>query len=655
MAQWIWKFGEFEFYHNQQVHRKRQAYGYNEPAIWKVYRPEAVVEFTKEIDTDGGMIHVEACGAFAVSLMDVPNDRNPQWFGRSDIQIPAGKHILDVRVMNFDTFPALYIEGIVETDETWKVDDMTLQAQPAVSDEWFCSKERVPDVFPFSYQPVKPVSKEKIRNGVLYDFGRETFAKTYLSGLKPGESFRIQFGESKEEALDSDWSVIHFDAKTDPAGSFEFEAYAFRYIYVDCENAEISAEYEYIPMKTRGEFLSDSQLLNKIWETSAYTFHLNCREMLLDGIKRDRWVWAADVYQSLFVNKYLFFDKKIEQRTLIALGGKRPFERHINTIMDYTFFWFMSLYEHYCTFGDKEFLRRLAPQMDEIINFCYERTDADGFIRGCSGDWIFIDWADMDKTGAFCGEQILYVKAMESYAKICQIIEKDAGDAEGRAAHLEKQIFEKFWIGSRGAFIDSYESGNKKITRQTNIFAYLFLKCTDTQKRQIYRNVIMNDDVAPITTPYFKFYENQVHCLEGNTDYLDKLIGDYYGGMLETGATTLYEEYDPSQEGTDHYAMYGRPYEKSLCHAWSASPIYFMGAFRLGVVSTDVAYRTYEVRPDLGTLKSIEGKVPVPGGYIYVKADRKRVEVLSDIPGGRLIIGEQKYPIIEKKKMIVEY
>lgn len=103
------------------------------------------------------------------------------------------------------------------------------------------------------------------------------------------------------------------------------------------------------------------------------------------------------------------------------------------------------------------------------------------------------------------------------------------------------------------------------------------------------------------------------------------------------------------------YAMYGRPYEKSLCHAWSASPIYFMGAFRLGVVSTDVAYRTYEVRPDLGTLKSIEGKVPVPGGYIYVKADRKRVEVLSDIPGGRLIIGEQKYPIIEKKKMIVEY
>lgn len=37
--------------------------------------------------------------------------------------------------------------------------------------------------------------------------------------------------------------------------------------------------------------------------------------------------------------------------------------------------------------------------------------------------------------------------------------------------------------------------------------------------------------------------------------------------------------------------MYGRPYEKSLCHAWSASPIYLLGAYRLRVRNTGVAYR----------------------------------------------------------------
>lgn len=36
MAQWIWRFGEFEIYHNSVVHSKRQAYGYHEPPIWKI-------------------------------------------------------------------------------------------------------------------------------------------------------------------------------------------------------------------------------------------------------------------------------------------------------------------------------------------------------------------------------------------------------------------------------------------------------------------------------------------------------------------------------------------------------------------------------------------------------------------------------------------
>ena len=56
-------------------------------------------------------------------------------------------------------------------------------------------------------------------------------------------------------------------------------------------------------------------------------------------------------------------------------------------------------------------------------------------------------------------------------------------------------------------------------------------------------------------------------CLEG--DYVTCLehILDYYGGMIRLGATTLYELYDPEEEGIEHYAMYGRPYGKSLCHA----------------------------------------------------------------------------------------
>ena len=54
--------------------------------------------------------------------------------------------------------------------------------------------------------------------------------------------------------------------------------------------------------------------------------------------------------------------------------------------------------------------------------------------------------------------------------------------------------------------------------------------------------------------------------------------------------------------------MYGHPYEKSLCHAWSASPIYLLGNFRMGVQNTGIAYGTFDVRPMLGDLKEFSGE-----------------------------------------------
>lgn len=653
MAQWIWRFGEFEIYHNSVVHSKRQAYGYHEPSIWKICRPEPVVEFRKRIHTKGGKIQIRACGDFSVALMDVVNERSPQYFGKAEIELPAGEHVLDVRVMNFETFPALYIEGIVETDTSWEVDDMTLDYRPAGAWDVFDSPEKRPDIFPFRYETLKAEIREELpEGGVLFDFGRVTFANVYLSNLKE-KKFQIRYGESREEAMSPQWCVTRFSTEPEN-GKKDFPPYAFRYIYVSDTKADIRAEYEYLPMAQRGEFRCDDVMLNKVWDVAAYTFHLNCREMFLDGIKRDRWVWSADVYQSLFVNRYLFRDEKIEERTLIALGGKAPFLRHINIIMDYTFFWFMSLYEHYKDYGNREFLRQIKPQMDEVMEFCYSRTDSDGFMRGIEGDWIFIDWAEMDKTGAFCAEQILYAAAMEDYSKMCEVLDMSDKGAMVRTEMLRKRIIEEFWDAEKGVFIDSYESGRKYVTRQTNILAYLYLPCSDEQKKSIYENVILNKEIAPITTPYFTFYENQVHCMAGRSDFLEELIRGYYGSMLETGATTLYEQYNPEDTGVEHYAMYGRPFEKSLCHAWSASPIYLFGRFRLGVVNIGIGYDTFDIRPQMGNLDSVSGKVPVPGGYVFVKAEKDRVEVLSDIAGGTLYWKGNVYPIEQGKRMVIE-
>lgn len=652
MSQWIWKFGEFEVYHNLLVHNRRQQYGYPEPVVWKLYAPEPVVCFKKKVTTEGGTFRVRACGNFSVTVGDEPWNQK-KYGGQPEIMLDPGTVTVSIRVANKETFPCIYVDGIIQSDDTWMADDMSQDWAMVGTYERFRDPEQTPEVFPFAYKPVNYQAKEETEEGVIFDFGEETFAKTRITGLMQ-KKVRVQFGESREEALDPQWSVIHFDQEPEE-GTLAYMPYAFRYVYVSDEHADIQAEYEYLPLEYRGAFRCNEDIINKVWDVAAYTFHLNSREFFLDGIKRDRWVWSADAYQSLFVNRYLFFDKEIEKRTLIALGGKSPFKMHINTIMDYSFFWIISLYEYYTTYGDQKFLEQIAPQMEEVMDFCIGRTDADGFMRGKPGDWIFIDWAPMDKTGALCGEQILYAKAMECYGNICRVLGIEDKGCRKKAEVLQNAVFDNFYDEEKKVFIDSYESGKQNVTRHSNILAYLFLPCTKEQKKDIYERVILNDEVAQITTPYFKFYENQVHCKAGNTKLLEESIRQYYGSMLATGATALYEEYDPNMKGTQHYAMYGNPYEKSLCHAWSASPIYLLGNFRIGVQNTGIAYSTFDVRPVLGDLKSFSGKVPVPGGNISVSMDEAEVRVTSDISGGTLWIKGESYPLETGKEMIVKY
>ena len=52
------------------------------------------------------------------------------------------------------------------------------------------------------------------------------------------------------------------------------------------------------------------------------------------------------------------------------------------------------------------------------MEFCEGQLDENGFLVGRENDWIYIDWADMDKTGALCAEQMLFAACWQTMAKV---------------------------------------------------------------------------------------------------------------------------------------------------------------------------------------------------------------------------------------------
>ncbi|WP_435132756.1 alpha-rhamnosidase [Formosa sp. A9] len=664
---WIWYPGDFEIWLSNKMQVRRTEREAVFPPLWRYYSPYPLVTFQTEVDIpEDDDIKIYSEGPFQLLIDGIQIYGQPK-----SIKIPAGKHKISFKVYNQEVLPAIFIQGkYIQSNTSWKVTnedklwiDETGTAQqsgtPWVSvGSWnFNTPDQKPSEFQLATEPWRAKNVEKINEGELIDFGKETFGYIQFHGLKGHGKLALYYGESREEALDTEkcetLDNLEFDGNQDNIYTLKGSK-AFRFVQVQkdasLEYDSISMLYEYLPLDYRGSFTSSDELLNQIWDVSAYTMHLTTREFFIDGIKRDRWIWSGDAYQSYLMNYYLFFDSPSVERTLVALRGKEPVTAHINTIMDYSLYWFVGVYDYYLYTGDTKFIKTYYPRMKSLMEYCLGRRNKNGFLEPLEGDWVFIDWADgLPKTGEVSFEQMLLVRSLEAMAVSAEI----AGESEDYKAYknlaedLKTKLFDIFWDEAENVMKHQRVDGEiqKMVTRYANMFGIFFNYFNENQKQSVKEKVLLNDDILEITTPYMRFFELEALCAMGEQEFVLNEIRDYWGGMLNLDATSFWEKYDPKQTGEEHLEMYGRPYGKSLCHAWGASPIYLFGRYYLGVEPTAPGYATYEIKPNLGGLEWMKGKVPTPNGKVELHITPNEINVKASEGEGILIIKSEAQPV----------
>ncbi len=651
-AKWIWYEGEYEVFHNREVHARREQYGTVCPAVWHIPALYNVVEFNRNFTAEKAFTFT--CVAHGEGQVCMDGDILPL---DAPVYVAPGEHKLKVRIQNFRGLPCLFIdsEGLV-TDEEWTA---TLHARSVPASVGcipaYCSPDEDPERFPFVRTEIYPEDEQVVEGGLLYDFGREVFASVVLEGMNPEESYSVYYGECRGEAMEGR-GYRHCTVWEEISGKTEAQltARGFRFVrVVGASPIRVHAITEMLDVKPRGRFSCDRPEVERIYDVCAYTFHLCSREFYFDGIKRDRWVWGGDVRESLMIGDYLFADREVGRRSLLALLPKDFALSHVNNINDYSTLTLIAIWEYYLSFGDVEFVCTHWNRIRLLYDFVLSRLDGDGQMVSRPGDWLFIDWSIMDKSGPLAAEQILLWQAHRCMARLCPLVGEDPALYEKRAEDLRRVILERYWRDDRGCFIDCYTSGKENVSRHGNIFAILFDLVDGDRQNRILKHVLRNDAVRSITTPYFKIYELAALCKLGYLADAQSFMEQYWGGMLALGATSAWEQYDPTQFGDQHYAMYGEPYGKSLCHAWSCGPIYLLGRYCLGVSPTTPAYETFTVAPEHGLYTAFSGTVPTVRGDIRVSVEGNRVTVNSELDGGRLIWGGKQYDIPKNSTLTV--
>lgn len=592
---WIWFPGDFEIWLGNKAENQRTERGTFFPPSWKTDSHFVTVEFNTDVDLKKDeLITIYAEGRYNVRI-----DGTFVFGMPSELAIPAGRHEISIKIHNQVSPPALYVSGeTVKTGQSWRV--TTDGREYSTPGYWnFDSPESKPSQFRLNTKVVTPLECTHADGGDVYDFGREISRYAMLKGVRGTGEIDIFYGESYEEAVDTqgcetlDKLYVENnqvkDLSTGECTPAENGCYttgsskAFRYIFIqttpDASAGRAEALFEFLPVACRGTFRCSDNSVNRIWEVGSYTLHLTTREVFIDGIKRDRWAWSGEAAQSFKMNYYLFYNSDCVKRTLWLLRGKDPVTGHINSDIDNTFFWFISVADYYMYTADIEFVRQIYPRMNSMMQWVIGHTDNDGQTAGLN----------------------LFARSLESLA-ICA---KAAGDREGaqKAKDMESEI--------RGKIESFQDSGSS----------------------------------TGIAASCMRSNELENLCSNGMQEEVLKQIKSYWGGMLDAGATTFWEKYNPSENGKGHFAMYGKPYGKSLCHACGASPVYLIGRYFTGVRPTAPGYSSFEIRPVLGGLEWLEGSVPVPDGEIHVKMDRARIRVTAPSGKGKLIFRSTSAPI----------
>lgn len=471
---------------------------------------------------------------------------------------------------------------------------------------------------------------------ILLDFGVELHGGVRIAvveGTVPNRNarLRVRFGESAMEAmsdLGGELNATNHHAARDSIidvsllGTTEFGTTGFRFVRIDfldegtLQLQAVQAVFIYRDIEYKGSFQCSDDELTQIWQTGAYTVHLNMQEYLWDGIKRDRMVWTGDMHPEVATISAVFGEQSVVKESMDFKRDRSPIPMFMD-MPTYSIWWLLVQYDWYMQHGNLAYLEEQRHYITGLIQELETKVKDDGSIQVYRP---FLDWpASSNPEGVSAGVHALFVLAMQAGASLCRIL--DEPESLLRCELLEQKLKEHI-----------PHHANSKQAAALQALAQLI-------EPQVANDEVIAPDAPKGYSTFYGYYMLRARAIAGDIQGCLDSIKTYWGGMLSLGATTFWEDFDIAwlenaariDELTplgkvDVHGTYGgycyQGYRHSFCHGWASGPTAWLSEFVLGITPVEPGFRKVKICGNLGSLQWVEGTYPTPFGNIEVRHER---------------------------------
>ena len=444
----------------------------------------------------------------------------------------------------------------------------------------------------------KLIKKEQGRH--LLDFGAETVGVFQLRFSTPkAQNIRICWGEHivdgwvRDKIGIRDFS-IDYHAK---AGKNEYFGYfrrlGLRYAEIQTEEEIEGLEIKIVPCMyplNVVDFTCEDEKLRQIYEVCRRTLTLCMHDHYEDCPWREQAMYAMDSRNQMLCGYYAFKEYAFPRACLRLMAeglredGLLPicFPAGIDlTIPSFSLHYFTAVREYGDYSGDWTLAKEVLPVLERILQTYLANINANGAVNNFSSvaHWNFYEWADGLSSDVGVVEphrpdliiNCLLSLALQHAAYICDKLGMQT-DYAAQAEKLNAAIHDVFYDKKQKGYTMYALSGG--CSELGNGLAVLCGAAKGEEAKEICRVLASQNSWTKITLSMKCFKYDALLKVDGEKykKYIVKDIQSVYGKMLDEGATSVWE----TELGEADFDKAG-----SLCHGWSALPVYYFWEFGL--------------------------------------------------------------------------
>ncbi|MBQ8394718.1 MAG: alpha-L-rhamnosidase [Clostridia bacterium] len=419
---------------------------------------------------------------------------------------------------------------------------------------------------------------------IILDFGKEMHGgiRVITNWIYQGDcKVRIRFGESLGEVNSS---IGEKNAKNAHAPR-DFEtllcSYAdvtigqtgFRFVRIDvleekyiyfkniyCENNIFSRK----PIYT---YQGNDARIAEIFEAAKRTVDLcSSNGYIWDGVKRDRLVWMGDLAPEVMALSAIYGELPIVKRSLDLCKKLAPLPKFMNDIYTYSMWWIIVLADYYKDFACDKYVKKQLPYLVKLIDLLDGMVDEKGDLN--RDIRYLVDWPTKDSVDELVGVRAIFLMAVNSAVTLLEAFDLPTD----KVLEIKRKLL--------------LQPLNVQEKKQVIALKYFALGEISDEE---YAKLI--EGRAKGFSTFMSYYV--LTTIASRDEKLAiELMKEYYGAMLDRGATTFWEDFhmewlessgridelDPDKK--DIHGDYGAHcyvgLRHSLCHGWSAGVARFI-------------------------------------------------------------------------------